>query len=115
MDIKKKVEVFFKALENKDKGVITTLFASDAHVFSREEGKVPALTFFDQFFMHTDHSGVEILGYFHGEEPGKIIAHFRIIISRKDGLEIPEEGLDLFSFDTYGRIEELKMLSTAWR
>lgn len=113
MDIKKKVEVFFKAVENKDRGVIATLFAADSRVYSPNAGSQPALPFFDTIFSDSVHSAVEILGFFHGEEPGKIAAHFRYTRQNGQGVSFPIEGVDLFSFDTYGRIAELKMLFPA--
>ena len=109
--MKEIINKYFEYLSKGDYSNLIKLFDSKAVVFSPLYGKKLAKDFYKELIEDSDNSSnVELIKAFTDNSERKGAGNFRYSWTLKDGTESFFEGVDLFEFNSDGKIKQVKII-----
>jgi hypothetical protein len=105
------IEIYLKGLETGNTETITDLFSENGIIHSPLYGTLPVKKFYKDLFADTAKSVITLLNIFESSTNSNIAAaHFKYHWTLKDGTETNFEAVDIFNFNTQGKIEEMTII-----
>ena len=110
------IEEYLKQLEAGNAEKIAALFDENGIVNSPLYGKRPAKDFFKSLFSDTTKSKLTLLNIFNSEDKPHVYAlHFKYEWTLKNGQETGFECVDVFEFNTHGKIREMTIIYDTYK
>lgn len=101
---------YLQALGDADYDALMQLFAADAKVVSPLYGEQPATKFYRELLLDTQDSRLTFLDVFTNAQQRKASLNFQYRWTMADGAIVEFDCVDIFEFDTDGKITKLKII-----
>ena len=104
------IKEYLQSLEKSDYENLISLFAPNAIIHSPLYGEVKASKFYKDLFKDTTKSKISLADIFMNEDGSKGAVNFIYEWTLSDGSPVTFDCIDIFRFDTTGKIQELTII-----
>lgn len=113
MELREIIELYFKYLKSGNLDKILKLFADDAKIYSPVYGELNVKDFYQQLFEDTEKSTIKVINIYDIADVLSAAAYFNYKWKKKDGSTTTFDCVDIFNFNKFMKIEELRIIYNA--
>jgi hypothetical protein len=110
MELGEIIHLYLKYLKSADIDKLLKLFAKDAIVHSPVYGEMDATAFYTKLFEDTEKSTIKVINIYEISNVLSAAAYFNYKWKKKDGSTTTFDCVDIFNFDKFMKIEELRII-----
>lgn len=110
MELNEIINLYFKYLKSANLDKILSLFSKEAVVHSPVYGILDATTFYAKLFEDTEKSTIKVINIYEICDVLSAAAYFNYKWKKKNGTTTTFDCVDIFNFDKFMKIEELKII-----